>query len=70
MLSGKAPFQRSSRDDSAAAIMHRIKGGDFHLEGSEWQSVSDEAKKLIKGKSVIFAFQKLRTSIFYWNIPF
>lgn len=50
MLSGKAPFQRSSRDDSAAAIMQRIKGGEFKLSGAEWGTVSDEAKKLVQGQ--------------------
>ena len=49
MLSGKAPFQRSSRDDSAAAIMQRIKGGEFKVNSTEWGSVSEEAKKIIKG---------------------
>ena len=49
MLSGKAPFQSRSRDASAAAIMKRIKGGEFSMKGKEWKDVSDQAKKLIKG---------------------
>ena len=49
MLSGKAPFSSSSRQDRAMAIMHRIRGGEFNLEGQPWDSVSDQAKKLIQG---------------------
>ena len=50
MLSGKAPFSSSSRNDRAVAIMHRIRGGEFNLEGQPWDSVSDQAKKLIQGR--------------------
>ena len=56
MLSGKVPFQSRSRDDSAAAIMQRIKGGEFNLKGQEWEKVSDVAKKLIKGKEINTTF--------------
>ncbi|ESO87773.1 hypothetical protein LOTGIDRAFT_166364 [Lottia gigantea] len=49
MLSGKAPFRAQSKDDTASAIMEKIKGGVFNLSSSDWQSVSDQAKKLIKG---------------------
>lgn len=51
MLSGKAPFQSSShRDCSAAAIMERIRGGEFNTTGKEFELVSDQAKKLIEGR--------------------
>ncbi len=51
MLSGKAPFQSSShRDCSAAAIMERIKGGEFNTACKEFELVSDQAKKLVEGK--------------------
>ena len=49
MLSGKAPFQSRSRDDSAANIMKKIKEGVFSVSGKEWSAVSDDAKKLIQG---------------------
>jgi len=49
MLSGKAPFQSSSRDSRAPDIMHRIRGGEFSMEGQEWKMVSEQAKKIIKG---------------------
>lgn len=50
MLSGKPPFHCPSIDDSAAAIMSRIKEGDFNFKAEAWNSVSIEAKQLIKGK--------------------
>lgn len=50
MLSGKAPFHAQSRDDSAAAVMARIKGGSFSFQADAWSSVSTEAKLLTKGK--------------------
>ncbi|XP_050404797.1 ribosomal protein S6 kinase alpha-5 [Patella vulgata] len=49
MLSGKAPFRARSKEDTASDIMDRIKGGDFNLTDSDWHTVSDQAKKLIKG---------------------
>lgn len=51
MLSGRAPFLARSRDDSSAAIMNRIKEGDFNFEGGAWDSVSSAAKDLTKGKN-------------------
>jgi len=52
MLSGRAPFQARSREDSAAAIMARIKGGQFDLSGPEWEHVSPQAKNITKGMSL------------------
>ncbi|XP_046341997.1 ribosomal protein S6 kinase alpha-5-like isoform X2 [Haliotis rufescens] len=49
MLSGKAPFQAKSHEDTAEAIMSRIKGGEFDMSLPEWKSVSEPAKRLIKG---------------------
>ena len=54
MLSGKVPFQSRSRDDTAAKIMQRIKGGEFKLKGADWEKVSDEAKRLIKGECYLY----------------
>jgi ribosomal protein S6 kinase alpha-5 len=51
MLSGRAPFQARSREDSAAAIMARIKGGQFDFNGPEWEHVSPQAKNITKGRS-------------------
>ena len=50
MLSGKVPFQRWSRDDSASTIMHRIKDGNFSMASQEWEMVSEAAKRLIQGE--------------------
>lgn len=50
MLSGRAPFQSRSKDDTSASIIARIKDGSFDMSGPEWISVSSQAKKLIKGK--------------------
>lgn len=50
MLSGRAPFHARSRDDSAAAIMSRIKGGEFHFNDEAWAPVSQQAKALTKGE--------------------
>ena len=53
MLSGRAPFQARSREDSAAAIMARIKGGQFDFNGPEWDHVSPQAKNITKGMSIV-----------------
>ena len=53
MLSGKAPFQTSSRNCSAAAVMEKIQGGEFKMDGPDWNMVSDDAKKIIKGMSQV-----------------
>ena len=52
MLSGRAPFLARSRDDSAAAIMARIREGDFSFTAGSWSSVSTEAKELTKGNNI------------------
>lgn len=49
MLSGRAPFHARSRDESATAVIDRIKAGEFDFHASAWQSVSHEAKNLTKG---------------------
>lgn len=60
MLSGRAPFQARSRDDSAAAIMHRIKGGQFDFNGPEWEHVSPQAKNITKGMLTVDPAKRLR----------
>ncbi|BES89743.1 Protein kinase C terminal domain [Nesidiocoris tenuis] len=62
MLSGRAPFLARSRDDSSAAIMNRIKEGDFNFEGGAWDSVSSAAKDLTKGLLTVEPLQRLRMS--------
>lgn len=49
MLSGRAPFQSRSRDNSASSIMEKITGGEFSIRGAEWSKVSRTAKHLIQG---------------------
>lgn len=62
MLSGRAPFLARSRDDSSAAIMNRIREGDFSFSGGAWESVSQEAKDLTKGLLTVEPSQRLRMS--------
>ncbi|RZF38034.1 hypothetical protein LSTR_LSTR006433 [Laodelphax striatellus] len=62
MLSGRAPFHARSRDDSAAAVMARIKGGAFSFQADAWSSVSVEAKVLTKGLLTVDPKQRLRMS--------
>lgn len=51
MLIGSPPFQgRSCHNDSANDIMSRIKTGEFRMDSVEWDDISSEAKRLIKGK--------------------
>lgn len=50
MLSGRVPFHARSRDDSAAAVMSRIKGGEFNFNDDAWTHVSAQAKYVTKGK--------------------
>ncbi|XP_076359815.1 ribosomal protein S6 kinase alpha-5-like isoform X1 [Tachypleus tridentatus] len=49
MLSGKAPFQSYSREASSAAIMQRIREGEFSFSYPAWNMVSQQAKDVIKG---------------------
>ncbi|KAF6215608.1 hypothetical protein GE061_010364 [Apolygus lucorum] len=60
MLSGRAPFLARSRDDSSAAIMNRIKEGDFNFEAGAWDSVSSAAKELTKGLLTVEPRQRLQ----------
>ncbi|MPC08502.1 ribosomal protein S6 kinase alpha-5-like isoform X1 [Portunus trituberculatus] len=59
MLSGRAPFQSRSKDDTSASIIARIKDGSFDMSGPEWVSVSSQAKKLIKGLLTVDASRRL-----------
>lgn len=49
MLSGRAPFHARSRDESAYAVMARIREGDFNFNSPSWVGVSDEAKRVTTG---------------------
>ncbi|XP_047108587.1 ribosomal protein S6 kinase alpha-5-like isoform X1 [Schistocerca piceifrons] len=62
MLSGKAPFHARSRDDSAAAVMARIKGGEFNFNADAWAHVSSQAKYLTKGLLTVDPKKRLRMS--------
>lgn len=54
MLCGKAPFHASSREDTAAAVMTRIKGGEFSFSSPAWNGVSQEAKDIVQGNYYFF----------------
>lgn len=49
MLSGRTPFQSPSRHASAAALMQRIREGEFCFDGPQWDPVSEQAKSVIRG---------------------
>jgi serine/threonine protein kinase len=59
MLSGKAPFHARSRDDSAAAVMARIKGGEFSFSADAWNHVSPSAKRVTQGLLTVDPKQRL-----------
>ncbi|XP_075741478.1 ribosomal protein S6 kinase alpha-5-like isoform X2 [Rhipicephalus microplus] len=59
MLSGRAPFQTPSRNASAAALMQRIREGDFSFSGPQWEPVSDQAKDVIRGLLTVEITQRL-----------
>lgn len=51
MLIGSPPFQgRSCQTDCANDIIGRIKNGEFRMDSAEWDDISSEAKRLIKGE--------------------
>uniref|UniRef100_A0A3B4AZM4 Ribosomal protein S6 kinase n=1 Tax=Periophthalmus magnuspinnatus TaxID=409849 RepID=A0A3B4AZM4_9GOBI len=65
MLSGQVPFQSSQRgmtSSHAADIMHKIKEGDFSLEGEAWKGVSEDAKELVKGLLTVDPERRLKLS--------
>uniref|UniRef100_A0A131X7V9 non-specific serine/threonine protein kinase n=1 Tax=Hyalomma excavatum TaxID=257692 RepID=A0A131X7V9_9ACAR len=59
MLSGRAPFQTPSRSASAAALMQRIREGEFSFNGPQWEPVSDQAKDVIRGLLTVEAPRRL-----------
>lgn len=60
MLCGKAPFHATSRDDSAASVMNRIKSGEFSFSAAAWSGVSSEAKSVVQGLLTVDPKQRLR----------
>ncbi|XP_037293908.1 ribosomal protein S6 kinase alpha-5 isoform X2 [Manduca sexta] len=49
MLCGKAPFQPTSKKEPITVFMDRIRGGHFTMEGSLWDKVSSDSKRLVSG---------------------
>jgi ribosomal protein S6 kinase alpha-5 len=62
MLSGSVPFQSYSREASAAAIMQRIREGEFSFSAPQWELVSHKAKSVIKGLLTVDPKQRLTMS--------
>lgn len=62
MLCGRAPFHARSRDDSAAAVMARIKGGEFSFSSPAWHEVSHTAKTVTRGLLTVNPIKRLRMS--------
>jgi serine/threonine protein kinase len=59
MLSGSVPFQSYSREASAAAIMQRIREGEFSFSAPQWDLVSNQAKNVIKGLLTVDPKQRI-----------
>lgn len=59
MLSGRVPFQSYSREASAAAIMQRIREGEFSFAAPQWELVSQQAKSVIRGLLTVDPKQRL-----------
>lgn len=62
MLSGSVPFQSYSREASAAAIMQRIREGEFSFSAPQWDLVSSKAKSVIKGLLTVDPKQRITMS--------
>ena len=62
MLSGSVPFQSYSREASAAAIMQRIREGEFSFSARQWDLVSSKAKSVIKGLLTVDPKQRITMS--------
>ncbi|XP_077596112.1 ribosomal protein S6 kinase alpha-4 isoform X1 [Stigmatopora nigra] len=65
MLSGQVPFQSEQvgmTSSYAAEIMHKIKEGDFSLDGEPWKGVSEDAKELVKGLLTVDPERRLKLS--------
>ncbi|XP_057207720.1 ribosomal protein S6 kinase alpha-4-like [Triplophysa rosa] len=65
MLSGQVPFQSDQKgmtSSHAADIMHKIKEGDFSLDGEAWKGVSEEAKDLVRGLLTVDPERRLKLS--------
>lgn len=60
MLCGRAPFHARSRDDSAIAVMKRIKEGQFSFDAPAWQGVSKEAKMVTEGLLTVNPRERLQ----------
>ncbi|XP_059485343.1 ribosomal protein S6 kinase alpha-5-like isoform X2 [Neocloeon triangulifer] len=67
MLSGRAPFHARSRDDSAAAVMARIKGGEFSFSADAWCHVSSAAKRVTRGLLTVDPKQRLTIGALHSN---
>ncbi|XP_018323362.1 ribosomal protein S6 kinase alpha-5 isoform X2 [Agrilus planipennis] len=62
MLCGRAPFHTGSRNDSAAIVMARIKGGEFDFSAPSWNGVSTEAKAVVQGLLTVNPEQRMQMS--------
>ena len=61
MLSGRPPFLAlRAHEDSATAIMTRIKNGDYKMDDDSWRGVSSVAKSLVKGLLTVDPKRRLR----------
>ncbi|KAK1335508.1 hypothetical protein QTO34_003294 [Cnephaeus nilssonii] len=60
---GQVPFQGASGQggqSQAAEIMCKIREGRFSLDGEAWQSVSEEAKELVRGLLTVDPAKRLK----------
>lgn len=68
MLSGRAPFHAGSRDESAASVMKRIRGGQFDFSDEAWKHVSPSAKRITQGLLTVDPLQRLRMPELLQNV--
>lgn len=62
MLSGRPPFQVQTHGESAEKVMHKIRAGQFNLDGAEWQQVSESARDLVRGLLTVDPSKRLNMS--------
>ena len=57
MLTGKPPFldigHHELSESAMLSMMQRIKAGSYSQDSPQWQGVSDDAKKLVRGTVIL-----------------
>ncbi|CAB3247199.1 unnamed protein product [Arctia plantaginis] len=61
MLSGKAPFQPTSKKEPITVFMDRIRTGYFTMEGPIWDTISTESKRIVHGLLAVDPLRRFGT---------